>query len=446
MLSLGWFFQQQAANTLPPALPPHPMPAVNARDYYISAANTLVDSHKIDEMTARKPAHAKLPNKLSPPPRATTGGFPGDGPPLRDHVYLPSEKAELVQENTQAMQLLRQGFPFPYQEPPGSRFSTTYPYYQNFRRLSRLLRLQAQIESERRQWNSSLSACLDAIQLGETLPHGGPLIGMLVGAASQSDGRKYAWVAADHLTAAEARAAARRLEAIRMAHVPFADTLREEKWSMQAGLRDDMAKPDWAVQLLIEISGESPRLKDYPQGWIVRKASVFSLESLGKRKILLNNARWMDQAIVQAQQPYAAHLAPPPLPSDSINSELLFDYRGARFREIESDIQNALLVTALALQAYHQDHKAYPATLATLVPSYLKAVPTDPFAPSGPLHYKLTGAKYVLYSVGPDGKDDGGQAIFDATQPAPSSGDTSDRRRWTLDDSTGDVVAGVNVI
>ena len=52
----------------------------------------------------------------------------------------------------------------------------------------------------------------------------------------------------------------------------------------------------------------------------------------------------------------------------------------------------------------------------------------------------------MLYSVGPDGKDDGGKAIFDTTQPAPGPNDTSDRRRYTLDNSTGDVVAGVNMI
>ena len=78
----------------------------------------------------------------------------------------------------------------------------------------------------------------------------------------------------------------------------------------------------------------------------------------------------------------------------------------------------------LALRAYRLEHGAYPATLAALTPAYLKQIPNDPFAASGPLHYKRQGSKYVLYSIGPDGKDDGGKPIFDATQARASGGRT----------------------
>lgn len=437
-LALGWFFRQRAINALPPMAAPHPMPAVNARDYYIAAA-ALVDKHKIDDVVL---------SRQTPVPGQSAGGFPGgpssDGPPPALHVYSLSEKAQVVAENTRAIQLLHQGFQFPYQEPPGSQFTTSYPHYLDFRRLSRLLRLQAQVEAGHGQWNRSLDTSLDAIQLGETMPHGSPLLGVLVGVASQSDGRKYAWGVVNHLTAAEARAAARRLEAIRTAHVPFADTLRAEKWNMQAGLRDDMAKADWANQLLTETDVESPRLVEHPLAWAIRERKVFLLEALGKRKILLDNARWMDQVIAQARLPYAARPTPPPLPSDLINTELLFDYGNARFWAEESDTQNALLVTALALQAYSQDNKAYPASLTSLVPGYLKAVPIDPFALSGPLRYKTVGPKYLLYSVGPDSRDNGGAAIIDGGKFAPNTIKPSDRHRIVDRDSLGDIVAGVN--
>ena len=78
------------------------------------------------------------------------------------------------------------------------------------------------------------------------------------------------------------------------------------------------------------------------------------------------------------------------------------------------------------------------------MPQYLQAVPTDPFALSGPLRYKLAGAKPLLYSVGPDGKDDGGKAIFDRTIPAPTTPEAADRRHAVQENSVGDIVAGVN--
>ncbi len=42
------------------------------------------------------------------------------------------------------------------------------------------------------------------------------------------------------------------------------------------------------------------------------------------------------------------------------------------------------------------------------MPNYLPAVPQDPFAPK-PLVYRPAPAKVLIYSRGPDGKDDGGK-------------------------------------
>jgi hypothetical protein len=64
---------------------------------------------------------------------------------------------------------------------------------------------------------------------------------------------------------------------------------------------------------------------------------------------------------------------------------------------------------AIALEVYHRDHGAYPKTLAALAPKYLKAVPGDRFS-AEPLVYKPAGKGYLLYSVGINGKDDGGKA------------------------------------
>jgi len=66
---------------------------------------------------------------------------------------------------------------------------------------------------------------------------------------------------------------------------------------------------------------------------------------------------------------------------------------------------------ALALEAYHRDNGAYPEKLAALAPKYMAAVPGDLFG--GDLIYKREGKGYLLSSVGPDGKDDGGRTRDD---------------------------------
>jgi hypothetical protein len=109
-----------------------------------------------------------------------------------------------------------------------------------------------------------------------------------------------------------------------------------------------------------------------------------------------------------------------------------------RFYDARVETGSTLLTVALALRAFRAEHGAYPAQLAALQPRFLKSIPLDPFAMNAPLRYKRTGKEYTLYSIGPDGKDDGGKPIAEPSKPA---GETISRSR---PDSPGDFVAGIN--
>jgi len=62
----------------------------------------------------------------------------------------------------------------------------------------------------------------------------------------------------------------------------------------------------------------------------------------------------------------------------------------------------------LAVERYRLAHASLPETLDQLVPDYLAAVPPDPFD-GAPLRYKRLEHGFLVYSVGEDGKDDGGK-------------------------------------
>ncbi len=64
----------------------------------------------------------------------------------------------------------------------------------------------------------------------------------------------------------------------------------------------------------------------------------------------------------------------------------------------------------LATAAYRSDHGKFPATLDALVPKYITEIPLDPFS-GEPLKLKAIKGGLILYSVGKDGKDDGGMRI-----------------------------------
>jgi hypothetical protein len=70
-------------------------------------------------------------------------------------------------------------------------------------------------------------------------------------------------------------------------------------------------------------------------------------------------------------------------------------------------------------------------------------VPKDSFQVDGPLRYRKINPKYRLYSVGPDGVDDGGIPIFDAETEVGSI-NPANRKRVNRH-SKGDIVAGFNV-
>lgn len=74
------------------------------------------------------------------------------------------------------------------------------------------------------------------------------------------------------------------------------------------------------------------------------------------------------------------------------------------------EVSRQLTVTAIGLQRYKLKHRNYPRDLATLVPELLPAIPRDP-VDGKPLRYKTNAdGTFLLYSVGEDGDDNGGDA------------------------------------
>ncbi len=65
---------------------------------------------------------------------------------------------------------------------------------------------------------------------------------------------------------------------------------------------------------------------------------------------------------------------------------------------------------AFALAAYRHEHKQYPKSLKELAPKYIAAIPKDRFSGED-LRYKRRGDGYVLYSIGPNEKDDDGRGL-----------------------------------
>jgi hypothetical protein len=76
--------------------------------------------------------------------------------------------------------------------------------------------------------------------------------------------------------------------------------------------------------------------------------------------------------------------------------------------------ERRMAAAALAIRLFELDHGRRPAALAELTTDYLPSIPRDPFATgSEPLAYRPAAEKPVLYSVGPDGRDENGRVVID---------------------------------
>jgi hypothetical protein len=78
-----------------------------------------------------------------------------------------------------------------------------------------------------------------------------------------------------------------------------------------------------------------------------------------------------------------------------------------RWQQMQCNVQ-----IAYALAAYRSDNGHYPTKLDDLSPKYLAAIPGDLFS-GKPLIYRPSADGYLLYSVGPNGVDDGGRGYDD---------------------------------
>jgi hypothetical protein len=392
-------------------IPPTPKPpSPNAYDYYVKAGASVVDSSKVAFAMSNKTKPASPVN-------------------ADDKLYSVSEKAAIIRRNAQVLKLARQGLVYDCMCPPvRSYVASTLPTpdFAKIRQLARLFSLDAQVKEARGDWAGGTSARLDTLTMGQSLPEGGNILTMLVGSAVQSIGRADEWKAIDHLNGAEAKTAAHRMEGIVSKHVPFVDVLTEEKWSSLATIMDQVSGK--AITPVSGLPGAPPRL-------IIGRMT---------RGYIKN----MDEYIASARQPYAARVPIPPpsgfsqlmsLGGTTLSGILTPVFDRARFTDVShNETQNVLLCTAFAIRAYKADHGKYPAKLSDLVPTYLSKVPADPFALKGSLRYMPTYKKYILYSIGPDGKDNGGNLIYDPAKPA-------DQQFRIEETSRGDVVAGVNL-
>jgi hypothetical protein len=396
-------------------LPPLRRPSPNAHDYFLRAGRAVVKRYEIDHSLASTPSNAAE--------RRTR----------RAKWYSPQEKVGLLRANREALRLFRQGLGMEYEEPlTGDLLDPSrYVAAGAFRTLCRLLLMESQVRSAAGDASGAVASRLDAIQFGLAVTRS--IDGGAVGNACERIGLLNAVPLVESLDQDEARAAARRLETMLGRRVALADALAEQEWRTAVALAGAMRRRAWRRVLVQELLGTSLAL-DRDQ-W----QTTLQVYTTGKQQVVDHFRHTMREYAGRATLPYRQAVSGPPIVTgDPISQGVIDTWTHAlwpRLTSARAEAGSSTLLMLLALRGFRVEKGRYPETLQELVPGWLQRVPADPFAAGAPLRYHRRGSRFVLYSVGPDGVDDGGRPLHDPSKSEP-------RSVWP--DSLGDVVAGLN--
>ncbi len=390
----------------PPAID---MPVPNARDTYVAAVALVAKDEAL--------AQAAYVDDWQP--------RPGDDPFLDDPRL--AARAAYVEANAAALAKLREALPLEFREPLVFGFDTSFAHLAGLRELARILGMEAQVRGAEWEWEAAFDSCLDSLEMGHDIRRGGPLINDLVGIAIGAIARKTAWDIVPRLEGEAGRAALRRLERLCAESIEFWQVLDWEylftRGTLAQMLEDQTAIEAFAGAGLELDAGEQEQLEQY-------------LRDHSPRQVFDEIDAYLTAAVERARAPWGAAAdepAPPPL-----LEPLIPVVAPAHLRHQTDLASDRGLLLTLALQLWQQEHGTLPETLESLIPDYLTALPHDPFTAGEPYRYAPTEDGYTLYSLGPDGDDDGGRPVKHLEEAG--------RMRFSLrEGDDGDAVVGVNL-
>ena len=284
-------------------------------------------------------------------------------------------------------------------------------------------------------WGDAAQTGLDTVQMGGDVARGAWILPKLVGSAMIAIGVVPLVDSDDlpgHLSAGDARAATRRLEHLMATMPTYRDAAKEERWFSLTLFLNLTKQPNWRAS-----ADQGNGFSDEAVTW----RDKLTVRLITKREIVHRINEQFDLLDRELTNPYSKPSDLTPKNTDIISQQFatLISMRRSDAREL---VSLRILLLRFALQAFKAEHGTYPTTLNQLAPAYIKQVPTDYYADEKPFHYQSMGKTYKLWSVGPDGVDNGGTPI--SVTQAPRYPGEPPHPAVVSPDSKGDWVAGKN--
>jgi hypothetical protein len=322
----------------------------------------------------------------------------------------------------------------PSEKGPGRMLGSLLPGVQKCRELATALTARALLRVEEGKLDEAWQDLLACHRLGRLVARGAGLIEILVGIAidhivSNAD---LAYLERGKLTAKQLKDRLKDLQALppmpamadkidlaeRFSYLDSLQLIRHRGVGMLEGLSGGaVRKPDADELRALGKIDWGPALRSGNR-WFDRLAAALRHKDRARRDADLDKIEKdmtaLKKEIVRPENLGKLLLKNPP---DKNAGKVIGDVLIGLLTPAVHKVQNAHdraeqiqrnLHVAFALAAYHREHQRYPAKLADLAPRYLAAVPGDLFSGKA-LIYRPNEKGYLLYSVGVNGKDEGGR-------------------------------------
>jgi hypothetical protein len=353
-------------------------------------------------------------------------GFGSSGPPWAAlrlpralDAFTPELWADLesaVQTNALALRLLhsvggRGRARYPVDLSRG--FDAELPHLRQLKRLGFLLQMEALVRARANQPPEAASALACLLQLGRSLDTEPALISQLVANAG------------DFMACRGLEGVLNQIPLPEEALVGLGQAFRDAEVTnrLALGLVGDRAMTVELIQLLQRDPQRFPGLREeaedgekettprWQPGLVWQAVGYFERDLAFYLRAMETNL-----AVARTEPPESLRAVPglERLGSDARRGYYVFSamvlpaFAKLPQKDAQHRAELRLAFTALAVERWRSRHEgAPPPNLTALVPAWLPDVPSDPFD-GRPLRYRPLARGYVVYSIGPDGVDDGG--------------------------------------
>ena len=363
-------------------IPERKLPSPNAYDFYIKAEN-LIDTTQLNAYLNQN--YRKRDNS-----------------PLNFDTVPYNVRKKLVQSNQKAYSLLREGLKYQYMAPRRRYYYGFQSSSDMVESIARILIYESSMYASEGKYSNALKSRMDCYKLSAQISEGGNISNAANGIKIQNYGEWNIFNIISSIDEKTAKQAAKQMIEIDQSWVSLPQTLQGELWSIKRSIIGHINSNTRSIK--------SNDRDDYRRS----RSNKLSVEMMNRflANSLIDLDEYFNKIVKEAQKPYPLRKVIEQ-PSDPVSQSFSFSSDTINFSSTFAQTKRKLLILHLALRAYYLEAHEYPDSLTKLSPKYLPQLPTDPFTNAKDFKYIKTASNYILYSIGPDLQDNGGEPMRD---------------------------------